>query len=144
MSSPVNDILQDILSALRASDHFAEVTMGPPASSTVVPRAWVVFRAVDVFCPDDEASGSWGRLRGQIVVRTRNDRTAEGIIRAEELCHLAVEALLGDVYRGGLCCDLPVGQATGAHRRELNASVPHPEAQMSCDFSCHFEMQGGE
>ncbi len=144
MSSPVNDILDNIISALRTSGHFAEVTLGPPPAGVAVPRAWVVYRGLDTFRPDDTAASCWRRLRGQVVIRTRSDRRHEGVMRAEQLCRLAADALLADIYRGGLCCDLPIGRATQIGRREPKASAPHPQVEMTCDFRCHFEQQGGQ
>jgi hypothetical protein len=139
VSSTAAGILQDIVSALRDTGAFREVTLGPPGESSVVPRAHVAYESQDVFPSDDSASGLWGRLRVRVTIHTRSDGRAEGTARAADLAATAAQALLADPYRGQRCRDLPIGSATEIERSEITPGIRRPEVEAAVSVRCHFE-----
>ena len=141
MASTATDILQDLASALRATGQFAQVTIGQGGSSSAVPRADVLFEGTEDFPADDHPDQRWVRLRSRIAIRTRNQDTAAGIARANDLCVSAAAALMVDPHRGGSCQVLPIGRATEVGRCDLAASLRRPEIEMSFGVRNHYVAQ---
>ena len=138
-----SEILQDLVSALRACGHFAVVTLGP-SSDTAAPRAAVHYDGQDFFPADDQPAGRYVRLRARVIIHTRCSHPAEQAGRELDLAGLAGEALLADPYRGGRCRDLPIGRATEVGQAEPAGTVARPEMETLFAVRCHFEIPGGE
>lgn len=143
MTTPAVDILNDIVSTLQAAGAFNQVTLGESNSSTEVPRASVVCDGLDALSPDDSAGGRWYRLRATIVIRTRSLDRSQAVARINTLAQAAIDALLADAHRGGLCQDLPVGPATEIGPARPTRGLKRPEAEITIDIRCHFEQEAG-
>ena len=143
MAANAAEILQDIVNALRGTGVFEIVSLGDSGSSTVTPRASVLFDTEEFFQPDDVHSMRWIRLCARVRLRLRSANSAEGIARATDLCVAAAEAILEDPYRGQRCQHLPVGRATEVARCEINPSLRRPEIEVILAVRCHFETQEG-
>jgi hypothetical protein len=141
VSSTVNDILDDLVSTLRTSGNFKLVTLGEAGSTTVIPRASVLYEGLEVFPADDSASTQWTRLKAKIHIRTRSNDTSEATKRCSELCEEAASDLLDDPYRNEKCKDLPVGRATEVSSAEPRGNLKHPEVEIHLDVRCHFESE---
>jgi len=134
------EILQDIVSALRSQGGLALVTLGAAPSATAVPRATVIYEGQDFFPADDSDSGQQARLRCRVTLHARCDEPAQQLTRALDLAAAASEAILADPFRGGRCCDLPIGRATEVGRAEPTDSVKNPDIEVSSAVRCHFEL----
>jgi hypothetical protein len=137
MTSITCEIVEHILETLRESDQFASVA-ATHAGSGQVPRASVSCEAVESFPSDDSASARWSRLTATVRIHTRSDAPAGALKRALELFEGSARALLADTSRGGLCQDLPVGNATEVGRFEVIKSQ-QPEVELGFSVRCHFE-----
>ena len=135
-----SEIIRDLVSALRASGHFAVVTLGGSAD-TAAPRAAVHYEGQDFFPADDHPANRYARLRCRVTLHTRSSQAAEQTHRELDLSAAAAEALLADPYRGGRCCDLPIGKATEIGRAEPG-TASRPEVETSFPVRCHFEIAG--
>jgi hypothetical protein len=142
MASVPSQILDSIVQALRDAEAFRVVSL-EDASITDAPRAVVAFDGYELLSPDDSADRSWGRLRASVSVYTLGVSPAATAARATELCQAAMAAIAADPFRGGLCCDLPVGKATELGRCQVIRTLKRPEAGMSFDLRCHFETEAG-
>jgi len=143
MSATATQIIQDIVQTLRDSQLFAYVAPADAPGGTDLPRAKVEFDAQEHHVPDDAPAGRWVRLRARVTVQTRSDRTDRARARLVDLLNAAAEALLADPYRGGLCCDLPIGSATQIGRFTESPGIRRPELQGSFTVTCHFEQEAG-
>jgi len=135
------DILNDIVSTLRATGQFDQVALGKSDTASVVPRVCVTHEGEESFRPDDASSSQWGRLQARITVHTRSDDTHEATLRAVDLSNAAAQALLVDPYRDQRCQDLPIGMATEIGRCELSKIVRRPEVEATFYVRCHFESE---
>jgi len=148
MSATVTAILNDIVSTLRSSGHFAAVCLGEGGSESAVPRAAVVYEGQESV-PGSTASsppsggdmpqGQWLRVRARVVIRTRSQDAASGVRRVLELAELAATAIMADPSRGGNCRDLPMGPATEIESRQLNESIRRPDVEASIAIRCHLD-----
>lgn len=137
-----NQILQDLVSVLRACGHFATVTLGT-VGDTAAPRAAVHYEGQDFFSADDRPAARYVRLRCRVTIHTRCSHAGEQAARELDLSAAACEALLVDPYRGNLCRDLPIGKATEIGRIE-SAPTNRPEVETSFAVRCHFEIPESE
>ncbi|MBN1554232.1 MAG: hypothetical protein JXA11_05770 [Phycisphaerae bacterium] len=151
MSSLDTDILNDLTAALRTSGALASVELGGRRGESVVPRASVLLERRDSFPSESWPSSRWIRLQVRVLLRTRSESPAEGITRLTDLTATACDALLVDPYRGGRCCDLPVGRATEVQivrhakderypERATSLSVRSPEREICLVVRCHYEL----
>ncbi|MCJ7545025.1 MAG: hypothetical protein MUP47_10790 [Phycisphaerae bacterium] len=138
-----SEILQDLVSALRACEQFAVVTLGDSAD-TAVPRAAVHHQGQDFFPADDRPDGRHVRLRCRVVIHTRCAQAAEQAQRELDLAAAAAEALLADPYRGGRCVDLPIGKATEVGQVEPSGTSHRPEVETTFTVRCHYELTGSQ
>ncbi len=143
MASTASDILADLADTLRESGVFAQVTVGQDGSSAAVPRVSVLLEGAEDFTPDDAHDQRWVRLRSRVAIRTRNQDSAAGVARANDLCASAAAALLTDPHRGGRCQTLPIGQATEVGRCDLSTSLRRPEVEMSFGVRNHYVIGEG-
>ena len=143
MASTASDILADLAETLRSSGIFAQVTVGQGGSSTAVPRASVLLEGAEDFTPDDAHDQRWVRLRSRVAIRTRNQDSAAGVARANDLCASAAAALMADPHRGGRCQVLPIGRATEVGRCDLSVSLHRPEVEMSFGVRNHYVIGEG-
>jgi len=141
MSSTAEAILQNMVEVLQATGKFARVSLGAPDSSTAIPRARLQYQGEEIFHADDSPAERWVRLHARVTIQTRSDDSAEGVLRAADLCQAAGEALLDDPYRGVLCSDLPIGRATEIRRTELPQRLRRPAVEIIFYVRCHFEVQ---
>jgi len=141
MASQAAAIVENIVAALRQSGRFNAVTHGQTPASNVVPRACVVFEGLDFLTADDSAQSPARRLRCRLSIHTRLADPSQRTARLTELCQAAVEALLADPFRGGLCRHLPAGGATELDHIQPVQHVRSPEAEATITLRCHFEAQ---
>lgn len=141
MPSTSADILNDVVSTLRGTGQFAQVTLGKSDTASAIPRVCITHEGEESFRPDDASSSQWVRLRACITVHTRSDNTHEATLRAVDLSGAAAQSLLVDPYRGQRCQDLPIGRATEIGRCELSRTVRRPEVEAAFYVCCHFESE---
>ncbi|MFA6133385.1 MAG: hypothetical protein WC869_05135 [Phycisphaerae bacterium] len=142
MSSLPEEILGDIVSALRSSGQFSLVTLGPAREATTIPRAAVCLEGLDFFPADDERTAQWARLRVRVVLHTRSQSPTRSNEREIEICQAAATAILADPYRGGRCADLPIGRSSEAGRFDPAPATPKGnEVEASFTLRCHFVAQ---
>lgn len=140
MNLPTGDILQDLVATLRSTGAFAAVCLGESHQESAVPRACVVYEGQEWLPCDDEPAARWLRVRVRVTVHTRDENSGAATLRGAELCGAAAEALLVDPYRGGRCCDLPIGRATEIGQAEPRTGLKRPEVEMTFSVRCHAEI----
>lgn len=140
MTMPTSEILQSLLAALRATGLFSEVMLGSPSPSAAVPHAAILFQELQSLPCDDSASAQWMRLTAQGTIATQDNSQADGTTRLLALFDAARQALLNDRFRGGLCCDLPAGNATEISPAQLDKTVRLPSMRLTFALRCHFEV----
>lgn len=126
-------ILDNIVETLRTMDELAWVSAGQEANDGDTPNACVSVEAMDNVSPA-------GRLGHQqlelcIEIRTSADNKIAARARAMDLAELAVDKLLEDPTRDGLCEDLPAGGATAIRRICLNGTTAKIEVLCRFDAS---------
>jgi len=141
MPSQVAAILDNVVTVLRQSGRFNVVTLGQRPASNIVPRAYIVFEGLDCLTTDDSCQLLARRLRCRLCIHTRLADPSQRTARLTELCQAAVEALLADQFRGGLCRHLPGGAASELDHIQPVEHVRSPEAEATISLRCHFHAE---
>ena len=143
MASSVTEILEDLVTVLRATGKFRLVTLGHDPTASDVPRASVVYEGQESIQPDDSSTSRLVRIRAGISVHTRSAEPSEALRRINELCDEVISAILEDRFRGGRCEDLPPGRATELGRIEQLRGLKRPEIEVVLSVRCHLEVEEG-
>jgi hypothetical protein len=140
----VGEILTDILDAIRNTEAFAAVTLGPDNDAARWPRAEVVPITIEHLQPEDAPEGQWCALSAQVYIHVRSTEKASGLERALSLAGTAQAAVLTDRFRTHRCRDLPIGKATELGPAKFKPEVRSPYLAVAFEVRCHFEFQGEE
>jgi hypothetical protein len=138
MASMVSRILTDLGDTIRASGLCRQVTMGGDGASSIVPRARVALVGVDYVPSDDDAFARWGRVRAEVHLRWRGSDAGAGQDTLVALAEGITTALMVDTYRGGLCCDVPLGRATEITQSQVGGGLRRPDMAIVLAVRCCF------
>jgi hypothetical protein len=137
VDSIASRILNHLVATLRNLGGFAEVSLAASdVARTATPRADVTFDGLERLALDDAPDPAW-RLAAVVRITVCDERNDEAIRRAMDLADRANHALLTDRFRGGLCQDLPRGQATVVAETKL-AATRRPHAEVRLLVHCHY------
>lgn len=132
------DIAQDLIAAIRSAGEFSTVGLGGPVDGAALPSAWVRVDGVESFPADDQAGGTWQRVRLSVRVLTRADVASRAQARLAELIGTVTDAILTDPHRGGRCEDLPIGLATEIGTAQPDRLLTGADVAAELTVRCHF------
>ncbi len=139
MTPTATDILDDVLTALRATGAFAWIGQaGPDQPPPALPAVRVGLLG-HTTQPADDGASLWHELRLELALRTDAPRTAAALGKALELLGRARSALLADPFRGGRTCHLPIGRATELGPVVLGTQARPPLCELRFDLTCRYE-----